>query len=737
MDLLQALPTLVIVLTLAYMGFLVFHNSHDLTNKLFLTFLLADSSWLISVFLVTHISGDGIEYLGRLTYGIALALTIAIQVFTNELLHIRRSKIYKVFLYGGGAIVILLTILTNLVIEDVKVTEGLSYPEFGSLYPLFVVFLVGAIGAFLVSLIFRWRSLKKTRDVAMKRQLDIVVVGLGTFTFISLSTNLVLPAIFSSPWPSQFAPLGSLVLAASFFYAISRYRLFDIRTAVVRGTTYAFLVATLAVAFALTGNIAGSLITTFKSHPSLQQIFNATLALALAVSFQPLRRQFDRVTNRFFFRDIYDTQEVVDKFNDILISHVNISKMLGLCEELLVDRLKLESCFFEIISHGEKARAFGYQKVPLDHEDYLTLKRGAFALDGKVVAFAGIPSGHKELLDIFREKQLGAIGKMVSHNDNIGLVVFGTKKNGSPLSAQDLGVLGIVADQLAIASQNVLRFEEIQNFNATLQEKIDEATRKLRHTNQRLRILDQTKDDFISMASHQLRTPLTSVKGYVSMVLDGDAGRITEVQRKLLTQSFLSSQRMVYLISDLLNVSRLKTGKFVIEPIESNLANVIQEEVEQLAETVKGRGLELNFHKPEHFPTLLIDETKLRQVIMNFIDNAIYYTPSGGHIDVYLEELPNSIEFRVVDDGIGVPKHEQHHLFTKFFRANNAKRARPDGTGLGIFMAKKVVIAQGGAVIFKSAEGKGSTFGFTFPKVKLLPKPPAQPAQPAAQPVDA
>jgi signal transduction histidine kinase len=179
---------------------------------------------------------------------------------------------------------------------------------------------------------------------------------------------------------------------------------------------------------------------------------------------------------------------------------------------------------------------------------------------------------------------------------------------------------------------------------------------------------------------------------------------------------------MVYLISDLLNVSRLRTGKFIIEAIQSNLAKVINEEIEQLKETAKGRNLELTYEKPHNFPTLMLDETKIRQVIMNFIDNAIYYTPSGGHITVSLVDKKDTIEFTVSDDGIGVAKHEQPHLFSKFFRANNAKRARPDGTGLGLFMAKKVIVAQGGAVIFRSQEGKGSTFGFTFAKEKLLPK---------------
>src|SRR5205823_5787766 len=94
------------------------------------------------------------------------------------------------------------------------------------------------------------------------------------------------------------------------------------------------------------------------------------------------------------------------------------------------------------------------------------------------------------------------------------------------------------------------------------------------------------------------------------------------------------------------------------------------------------------------------DEKKIRQVIMNFIDNAIYYTPPGGHIRVELEEKPTVVELRVVDDGMGVPKAEQHHLFTRFYRAANARQVRPDGTGLGLFMAKKVVTAQGGSIIF-------------------------------------
>jgi len=191
---------------------------------------------------------------------------------------------------------------------------------------------------------------------------------------------------------------------------------------------------------------------------------------------------------------------------------------------------------------------------------------------------------------------------------------------------------------------------------------------------------------------------------------------LSDAQRRMLEQSYASSQRMVYLISDLLNLSRLNTGKFVIEPTSVDLGEIVQFEVDQLTETAKSRSIELVYTRPESFPRVMLDETKTHQVVMNFIDNAIYYTPTGGKVWVALEDKPSAVEFTVKDTGIGVPKQVQHKLFSKFYRADNAQKARPDGTGLGLFMAKKVISAQGGAILFESEEGKGSTFGFRFSK---------------------
>jgi signal transduction histidine kinase len=200
------------------------------------------------------------------------------------------------------------------------------------------------------------------------------------------------------------------------------------------------------------------------------------------------------------------------------------------------------------------------------------------------------------------------------------------------------------------------------------------------------------------------------------MILDGDVGKVKAEEKDMVQQAFDSAQNMVDLIADLLNVSRLQSGKFVIENRPTDLADMVGREIKKLSEQAANRKIKLTYDKPASIPILSLDATKMRQVVMNFIDNAIYYTPPGGSIRVALEASPHSIKYTVTDTGVGVPKEVQHHLFSKFYRAANAKKMRPDGTGLGLFMAKKVIVAQGGAIIFKSEENKGSTFGFSFPR---------------------
>lgn len=313
----------------------------------------------------------------------------------------------------------------------------------------------------------------------------------------------------------------------------------------------------------------------------------------------------------------------------------------------------------------------------------------------------------KRWLETIGTKSLYVI-KLRAQTRLSGLMLIGLSESINDVKLEQLEQLGRVGEAAGIALDNKL-----------LTEKYQHVLKKLQQSNDKLKALDEAKDEFVSMASHQLRTPLTSIKGYISMVLEGDAGEVNPTQKQMLGQALFSSQRMVYLISDLLNVSRLKTGKFIIEPKPVYLPDLVESEMLQLQDGAQAKNITLSFLKPKKFPIMNLDDMKLRQVVMNFTDNAIYYTPNGGKITVTLKDKKDSVEFTVKDTGIGVPKEERHKLFVKFYRAENARKARPDGTGLGLFMAKKVIVAQGGTVLFDSKEGKGSTFGFAFPKHRL------------------
>ena len=251
--------------------------------------------------------------------------------------------------------------------------------------------------------------------------------------------------------------------------------------------------------------------------------------------------------------------------------------------------------------------------------------------------------------------------------------------------------------------------------NKSLQRKIDEATKELRFSNRQLQRLDEAKNEFISMASHQLRTPLTSIKGYLDMMLEGDLGKITPTQRAVLREAFSSSERMVRLINDFLNVSRLQTGKFNIDKQKIDIAQILRDEVALLKVVADQRSVEMDLKIDKKVPLITADSEKIRQVMLNMIDNAIYYSNPHKKVIISLKNSNGAIEFTVKDSGIGVPKSEQANLFGKFFRGTNARKKRPDGTGVGLFLARKVILSHDGEMIFESEEGKGSTFGFKLP----------------------
>ena len=702
--------------------FVISKNSKAIINRYFFIAVLLLTGWIVANYFSNNqkINHTAVLVANHLVFFTALLMVYYLARFVALLSRIRLIEKHSSVLTFINISIALMT-LTPLMITGVTKQQSVYAVQFGSL--AFLYFLMIVINILAIAFSF-FHGLRKSTGADLRR-IQVVFWSLVTTIALILATNVIAPLATGSFTLTNAGPLFSIIFVWGVAYSIVRHKLFDIRAVVARSVAYLLLFSTLTVLFVV--SVFGITNLFFqKDHLSSGVSITFTLlAIILAFALQPLKRFFDRITNRMFYRDAYDPQTLLNELNRSLVTTIDLDQLLTKSAKIIADTIKAQYCTFairDVVEGSDVLRIIGTKKN-FETLDGKRLNDALLQRKDRIVSADEITSESGEVKKLLTSLDANVIiklqGTVQGKVQHPGFIIIGPKQSGNIYSSQDLRLLSIIADELVIAIQNSLRFEEIQQFNITLQHKIDDATRQLRHANSRLRELDATKDEFISMASHQLRTPLTSIKGYLSMVLEGDAGRVPKKEKDMIQTAFDSAERMVFLIADLLNVSRLQSGKFVIENKPADLAKMVSAMVNQLQESAKNHHLKLSYKAPDKFPMLNIDETKIQQVVMNFMDNAIYYTPAGGSIAVALEATDSEIRYTVTDTGLGVPKAEQHHLFSKFYRAGNARKMRPDGTGLGLFMAKKVIAAQGGAIIFKSEEGKGSTFGFSFPRSQV------------------
>jgi PAS domain S-box-containing protein len=236
------------------------------------------------------------------------------------------------------------------------------------------------------------------------------------------------------------------------------------------------------------------------------------------------------------------------------------------------------------------------------------------------------------------------------------------------------------------------------------------------HDITRERMIEAMKSEFVSIAAHQLRTPLSAIKWTMRMFLDGDLGKLNEGQFKLAEKAYLSNDRMVNLVNDLLNVSRIEEGRYLYKPSQISFNEIINPILETYKEEIKRRGIDFEINNiDKKLPLVAVDVEKITLVIQNFLDNAMKYTQAKGKIIFSTTFNNKEIEVSVKDNGVGIPKDQHERIFSKFFRAANVVRMETEGSGLGLFICKNIIGAHGGKIWFESKEKEGSLFSFTLP----------------------
>ncbi len=234
--------------------------------------------------------------------------------------------------------------------------------------------------------------------------------------------------------------------------------------------------------------------------------------------------------------------------------------------------------------------------------------------------------------------------------------------------------------------------------------------------------IDKAKTEFVSLASHQLRTPLSTINWYAEMLMAGDAGELNKEQKKYLNEIYEGNQRMVGLVNDLLNVSRIDLGTFSMEPTPTDIVALAKQVVqEQEPDIFKRKQSVVESYQPETM-VMPVDPKLMRIIFQNLLSNAIKYTPERGSIQLTIAQQAGSVKITVADTGYGIPVSQQNNIFQKLFRADNVKAKDTVGTGLGLYLAKSIVEHSGGTISFTSVENQGTTFTITLPLAGMSKK---------------
>ncbi|XOU94984.1 MAG: ATP-binding protein [Candidatus Kerfeldbacteria bacterium] len=227
--------------------------------------------------------------------------------------------------------------------------------------------------------------------------------------------------------------------------------------------------------------------------------------------------------------------------------------------------------------------------------------------------------------------------------------------------------------------------------------------------------IDKAKTEFVSLASHQLRTPLSTINWYSEMLLDEDVGKLNKEQKEYMNEIYDGNKRMVDLVGALLNVSRIDLGTMAVELEDVKFTEICDSVIKEMIPQTKEKEIKINIDYAKNIPIISADRKLVRIIFQNFISNAVKYTPANGKVEVVIKKDKKYITVSVSDNGYGIPKNQQDKIFTKLFRADNIRKTDTEGTGLGLYIVKSIAEQSGGKVWFDSEENKGTTFYISLP----------------------
>lgn len=704
----------------AFLGLFTYaKNPKSTTNRLFFFFTCAIAVYIIANFFALHQVNDEATFFW---IKIVIATAVVINqifflfaaVFPQKKLELSNVLMYISIIYS---LLLIPLVLMGVVFEGIVPHSTQPIPGIGIiLFLAHTVLFLGGGCFLLVRKHFKVSGIQKT-------QIRFLLLGvIAMFASIGI-TNIMFVILFNTTAFVGLLPFYTLIFMGFTSYTILRHRFLDIQMVVARTVVYSVVIVLLGIVFSasvytLTSFLFGQKVDTRSTGVFIGVVFFVVLVR------DPMIRAVERITEKVFFRKLYNSSEFLGRMSKIMSATIDLQEISSLLLVEINKTLKSSSSGIYLFREG---------LIIWDHEEGDEFKGHVEFRKSELPRLAKILTESFSKSDMFifdemeeseekRTLRNGGIYIMlplIVKEVLIGSIIFGEKESGNIYTSQDIDVLKIVVPEIAVAINNSLSYEEIRRFNITLKEEIAKATTDLKQANEKLKQLDILKDEFVSLASHELRTPMTVIKSYIWMLLERKAGELSEKQRSYLERTYSSTDRLINMVNDMLNISRIESGRLTIEPKPLSMTSLISEVITELQTRAAEQKLTLSFNPPEaNLPTVFADSDKIKQVLINLIGNSLKFTPPDGSIMLICEQKEGYVITHVKDTGRGIKATDMDKLFRKFNMLGTSYLTKQSGqgTGLGLYLSKALVELHKGRIwVASEGEGRGTTFSFALP----------------------
>jgi signal transduction histidine kinase len=724
------------IITLSIPVYLLIDNYHSKVNRIYsLATIFSGPLWALSIALFRESANYNTAlFWDKSLYTIVTFVGLLFHLFSYNFPRARKFWSISSLLLIVVAIGLIYSILfTNQFVTGIEINNQGNKAFLG---PAYIVWVVWILSIFTVDSIMMLRDYTLLGEIE-KRQLKYITIGVIVPSFGVMPTNALLPiiGIYNYIW---IGPLFMLLMNLIIAYGISRRRFLNLDSVIY----YIFKILLYALTISLSYQLIEYINLIYLNAKNIIE-WRTFFIFIIFVPTLFLTSKVDNIFKKIIQKNKYYAFYLVEDLSKKLSTQLDLNKISSLILKQLFKIFNINNTFLVIVDKDISSIIFSQSTTSqnLDIKDitYINDVGAKYFEDNSPIILSEIEytlvnqigepslneSHQKEkLIEIMYKYKVELIYNIPLKSENFVYLLIGQKDNHDIFVNSEIGIIKSMINNISIAISRAFLYIKVQKFNDELQSQIAQATKELTKQNVKLGVmnvklkdLDSAKSDFISIASHQLRTPLSIIKGYLSMLSEGDYGKVNSEQVKVMNMTFSAVGDLEEVVNELLTSSRIEKGKFTITKTPNDIIELIDYVKRLYSDKYAQKELYLKIHYPKGLKKLVIDfdKEKFHQVIVNLIENAFNYTPKGG-VTLTLDNNKTNILLSVKDTGIGIPEEGKKKLFERFSRLENAQDIRPDGTGIGLFTAKIITEKHDGKIWFESELNKGTTFFVELPK---------------------